>query len=422
MALGGNMRLVVLGAGMMGRAVVYDLARSPDLRRLLVVDKDLRRAREVARRYGSGVALVARADAAHPKALARLLRGFDVVVNCTHYGFNLSVMQAALEAKTHYVDLGGLFYTTRKQLRWHGKFCRAGLLAILCMGSAPGLTNLMARLAADPLDEVHAIRIYNGARPDSIGARETRPSTELLPVSFSLDTMLDELTLKPVIFAGGKWREQPVLSGEEAVDFPSPVGRQRVRFSLHSEALTLPMNYRKKGLRDCFFKINYDDEFVARVSFLAGLGLLGKEPVRVGSARVSPRAMLHSLVAKQPGRSGGPEEAGDMEALRVVVEGIRAGRRQRRVVEAVIHASPEQHLSAVARDTGFPAAVAARMIARNEITARGVFAPESRQLGMPVERFFEEMALRGISITMKVPGRAGPGVRRGSLTVGKTAG
>ena len=50
------MDFVVLGAGMMGRAVVYDLARAGDVRRLIVADFDLARAREVARKFGRGKA------------------------------------------------------------------------------------------------------------------------------------------------------------------------------------------------------------------------------------------------------------------------------------------------------------------------------------------------------------------------------
>jgi lysine 6-dehydrogenase len=107
------MDFVVLGAGMMGRAVVYDLARARDVRRLIVADFDLGRAREVARKFGRGKARAAFADVRETGKLARLLHGATAVVNCTQYNWNLEVMKAALAARVYYLDLGGLYHMSR---------------------------------------------------------------------------------------------------------------------------------------------------------------------------------------------------------------------------------------------------------------------------------------------------------------------
>jgi saccharopine dehydrogenase-like NADP-dependent oxidoreductase len=54
--------------------------------------------------------------------------------------------------------------------------------------------------------------------------------------------------------------------------------------------------------------------------------------------------------------------------------------------------STRPQLSAVARDTGFPAAVAAVMFCRGEIRGTGVEAPENV---VPPEPFFAELKKRG---------------------------
>ena len=70
-----------------------------------------------------------------------------MLVNSASYRINLDAMQACLDAGCHYIDLGGLYHVTGKQLELHDDFERAGLVAVLGIGSAPGKTNLMALAA-----------------------------------------------------------------------------------------------------------------------------------------------------------------------------------------------------------------------------------------------------------------------------------
>jgi saccharopine dehydrogenase (NAD+, L-lysine-forming) len=359
----------------MGRAVVYDLARAGQPVR--IVESDRAAALRIAQRYGRGCP-VARADAADPDALARALRGAGVVVNCAPYRLNLAVMDAALRARCHYVDLGGLFHTTRRQLRRHREFRRAGLLAVLGMGSAPGLTNVLARAAADPLRSVRSIRVYNG------GADFTRYASPL-PLAFSPATVLDEFTLSPMVFDRGRFRAVPPLSGEEAFRFE--LGTQRVHFSLHSEVATLPLTYRRRGIRDCAFKIAYDPEIVRRLRFLIDLGLTDPRP---GARGVAPRDVLLDALRRLP---PAPDFVNDRDSLAVVVDG--ADDRGPVSVRYDLTARPRRDppLSAVACDTGFPPAIVARLILAGRITERGVLPPEGC---VPAGELFAALARRGM--------------------------
>ena len=60
-------------------------------------------------------------------------------------------MHACLEAGCHYLDLGGLYHVTAKQLELSAQFEQRGLLALLGIGSAPGKTNLLAARAVREL-------------------------------------------------------------------------------------------------------------------------------------------------------------------------------------------------------------------------------------------------------------------------------
>jgi len=372
---------VLGGAGAMGRAVVFDLARSGQ--RVLLLEADLEAAGRIARRYAGRAALAAlveRADARDPAGLAQILRarGAAVLVNCAPYVLNLDVMEAALRARCHYLDLGGLFHTTRMQLVHDPEFRRHGLLAVLGMGSAPGIVNVLARAAADPLKRVRAIRIYNG------GADHTRYKA---PVAFGFApaTVLEEFTQPPVVFTKGRFKAERPLGGGEDVLFD--VGLQRVHLSLHSEVATLPLRYGPKGLRECFFKIAYDPVLIERLKLLIDLGLTDKRPTPRG---IAPRDVLLDCFKRLPPP---PEFVDDRDCLAVVALGEDA--RGPVTVRYDLTARPQRRppLSAVARDTGFPPAIVARMILDGTIRERGVLPPERC---VPVTPFLAALAERGM--------------------------
>ncbi len=367
---------VVGGAGAMGRAVVYDLARQHVAVRL--IETDGARARAVARRYGGGRAAVMEIAGGEASDLARAADGATVLVNCGPYGLNLAAMRAALAAGCHYVDLGGLFHTTRRQLELHAEFRRARLLAVLGMGSAPGTTNLLAAAAARTMTRVESVRVYNG------GADFT-PGRPALTFGFSPATLLDELSQRPMVFTGGRFRSRRPLSGGEDFDFE--LGRQRVRLTLHSEVATLPVSLAGKGIRECTFKIAYEPVLVERLSGLIEMGLADPRP---GPRGVAPRDMLLDVLRRLP---AGPEVVDDRDVLAVVVTGW--DRRGPLSVRYELTSFPQRRppLSAVARNTGFPPAIVARMLLDGAIRTRGVHPPETC---VPLRPFLRALADRGL--------------------------
>lgn len=357
----------------MGRAVVYRLAR--DGRSVLALDSDLAAARRIVRRYGGGRALAEPTDARDRGRLARQLARVGAIVSCAPYPLNLDVMGAALDARCHYVDLGGLFHMTRRQLRLDGAFRRAGLTAVLGMGSAPGITNLMAVAAARGLARVESIRIYNGADDHT---RYDAP----MAFGFAPATVIDEIVQPAVVFAGGRFRAVPPLALAEDHAFAGSA--QHVHATLHSEVATLPQAFRARGLRECAFFLAHDPVQLERLRLLIDLGLTDARP---GPRGVAPREVLLDAFRRLPPP---PDFIDDRDYLSVVVTGTRRGRRV--AVRAELTAVPQRRpaLSAVARDTGFPPAIVAGMILDGRIRTRGVRAPEEC---VPVRPFFDALAM-----------------------------
>lgn len=386
-------RIVILGgAGAMGRITTADLLRTARGRlEIVVADRDLSAVR------ASAVKTI-ETDVADPASLARAVRGAFAVIASLPYGFNETVMRAALEAGAHYVDLGGLFHGTRRQLLLQPDFKRAGRMAILGMGSAPGILNVMAAAAAERLSRVHEIHCMVGAR-DSTRYRFSPP----LGFGYSPDTLLDEFVMDSAVFRAGKFRMVPALDPHEriVVQFPAPVGRMAVDTTLHSEVATLPLSFADRGVREVTFRQSFEPETLERLQFVVRLGLAGVEPLSVAGHPVVPRRVLAALLARFPTAqpAGKPNR---YEVLRTLVTGVHQGRAA--TVVADCHAGPRAGWGIGPDiDTGAPPSIAVQLLASGEIPLRpGVWAAEQ---AVPYAPFFRELERRGMRVVLRRRGR-----------------
>ena len=389
------MKMVVTGgAGMMGCVAVQELARSEAVTELVIADRCLEAARQVAGIIASDKISVAEVDVRDHEALVRALRGADCCLNAAVYYLNLEVMGACLEAGVHYADLGGLFHTTRKQWLLDDQFKAIGRSAVLGAGSAPGLTNVQARYAADQLDTVEAVRLYDGMRP---------PAADAAAFAYSVSTILDELTLPPMVYRDGEFEPGRPLGEEEGYWFSPPLGLLPVHLSLHSEVATLPLTLKGKGVREVLFKINFwgmAPETVATLRTLADFGFASCTPVPAGETTVAPRDLLLSLLRAyvppitsflEPPNSRPPDWT---EEIVAEVKGRRYGR-------PVTYRLGTTTVSS-ALLTGTCASIAALWLAEGRI-APGVHPPETALDPLP---FFRELEGRGmptqVSVTQRV--------------------
>jgi lysine 6-dehydrogenase len=385
------MRIVVIGgAGAMGRIIVRDLSETapPDVD-LVVADRDAAAARRIVRGLPRRVRVV-ETDATVPALLARTLRRASAVINACHHDLNLSVMDAALAARVHYCDLGGLFHVTRLQLERDEDFRKAGLLALCGIGSAPGIVNVMARLGADAFARVDEIHVAVGTHDGAAHAGG------LLETSYSIQTVLDEASRPAALFTRGKLTFVEPLSGGAPVTFPRPVGLQYPARTLHSELATLPESFRDKGVREVSFRIAFPGGLLDRLRFVHALGLTSRTPLTVGAQTIVPRDVLLAMLAAAPKRNGaGPPD--EYEILRVVVRGRHGRRRIERVLDCHVPGMPAWGVG-VDIDTGAPPSIVTQMLLAGTIQARGVVPPER---AIPPRPFFRELRRRGMRIVQR---------------------
>jgi saccharopine dehydrogenase-like NADP-dependent oxidoreductase len=385
------MRIGTLGAGAIGSEILRNLLEISEADELLVVDADGRRAEACVRALGDRRLRAAAADANRIEETAECLRGCAVVVNAAQYYVNVEVMRACLRAGCHYLDLGGLFHMTRRQLELGRDFERTGLTAVLGIGAAPGITNVLARCGYDRLDEVLAARLSFAG--ESLG--ET-PKVDVFVPPYSIRTIMEEFTETSWQFLDGDLRELPPLSGAEEIDFPAPIGRRRCFHTLHSEPATIPEAFRNKGIREVTWKLSFTQSFEDRCRTLALVGLGSKEPLEVSGSQVVPLDFLAALVERTAAErlKGASLETHEIACMRAQVEGKRKGKPVEIVVDCIAR-TPPHGSSIAAYATALPPAVTARMLATGRIGRPGAWGPESV---IPPDLFCQELSRRGMRI------------------------
>ena len=375
------MRIGVLGGGAMGGVAARLIARHADAD-LVVLDSDEARAQAIVGASGRGES---RGVDVQSDGLREAIQDLEVVCACLPYRLNLPVMEAALEAGCHYADLGGLYHMTLRQLELDDRFREAGLTALVGIGSAPGITNLLARMGADRLDEVERVDLYNGSIDESGG----------FGVPYAPDTLLDEFTVPAMVFEDGELREVPPASGVVRYAFPEPLGELEAVFTLHSEIATLPQTI--EGVRHVRWRLALPPAVAAGFRLLVDLGLANEEPVEVDGSSVVPRELLLHLLRRLPAPSGPPR---DHEVTIVEVGGTKGGRPSLFTGIATFRPPPEG-VSAGAFGTALPIAVAARWLAAGKVDP-GVRPPET---ALPADAFLEDLVAEGIELSISVEER-----------------
>ena len=114
------MKLLVIGAGMMGSAAAFDMARSHGVEAVTLADADTERAQEAAKfitkahgKKGAPVRAIGM-DAADENATAALMRAHQGALSAVPYFFNVGLARAAIGAGCHFADLGGNNTVVRK--------------------------------------------------------------------------------------------------------------------------------------------------------------------------------------------------------------------------------------------------------------------------------------------------------------------
>lgn len=378
------MKIAVIGAGLMGRAAVYDLAQNDRITEIGVFDIDLELAKQVANKYGYGKAVAAALDASDEDAAVQALKGYDAAMSCVWYGFNTGLARAAIQARCHLVDLGGNNDAVRSQLEMNDQAEASDVIIVPDCGLAPGMVAVLTADGVARLDQVDSVRIRVGGLPQS-----PRPPLNYQLV-FSAEGLINEYWEPCLILERGQKKTANPMTGLELLEFDG-IGKLEA-FYTSGGTSTLPDTYEGKIDFLDYKTIRYPGHCQLFRPMLE-LGLASRQPLQVGGQKVEPRALFKAVLE----RSLSHDDL-DMVLVRLVVEGRKDDADKTIVYEIVDRQQSREGLTAMMRMTAFPASIVAQMAASGEINARGCKPQE--QVVNPTS-FIAKLKKRSINLVIK---------------------
>jgi len=379
------LKILVLGAGLMGRGAAYDLARNDAVDRVTPGDIDLSAAQKLAEEVG-GKAEARKVDARDKSQLRNVFAEVDAVISAVSYTVNLLHTEVAIETGTHMCDLGGNFRIVQRQLELSDRARDAGVTVIPDCGLAPGLTNVLVRAGVDELTSVESVKIR-------VGGLQQKPRPPLnYSLVFSVEGLINEYVEPCMVLRDGKITYEDPLVGFEQIEFPEPFGTLEA-FNTSGGTSTLPLTYEGK-VRSLDYKTIRYPGHGHKMWCLMKLGFMDSEEQDFDGVKIAPRKVLERLLERNL-----PPSDKDATLLRVIVEGWKGTESRKIEFEMIDYFDEATGLTSMMRTTSFPAAIAATMMVDGGISQRGVLPPER---AIPPDRFLSELRNRGVVIEKRM--------------------
>lgn len=384
------MKLLVIGAGMMGSSAAYDMARCARVESVTLADAEKSRAKQAAKRINKMVdgekVEPTGIDAASRRDAVKKMRGHDGTLSAVPYFYNLGLAEAAIEAKCHFADLGGNNTVVRKELALDKKAAKKGIGIAPDCGLSPGMASILGgELMRRVGGKADALKIYVGGLPQN-----PKPPFNYQLV-FSVEGLINEYAEPARILRNGKLITIEPLT--EIERFKIPDFAELEAFHTSGGTSTMPETY-GKNIGECFEKTLRYPGHVQMIRSLYDLGLFSSKKRKIGKVEISPRAVMSDLMVE---KFSGDEP--DVTVMRV--EAHRNG--QVAAFTMIDKYDPATKLTSMMRTTAWPASVVLQMMVTGEITKRGAVLQER---DVPAKQFLSEMSARGVNLIYTLDGAA----------------
>ena len=375
-------RFAVIGAGPLGTASAYDLARFGDADEVRILDLVIGRARQAAdkvnRALGRSVARPGIVNATEITGTSQVLEGLDGCLSAGPAALHPAVAEAAVRAGVNFADLGG---AAPEVIRLHEPAKARGVHLVPECGATPGLANIFVAYGLSRMDAPHTVRVRAGDLP------ERRDLPLGYQPHFSVETLATRYfgTVEQIV--RGERVHVPTLSGLEALDIP-PLGTLEA-FSVRGGCDTCPASYASRLTHFDFKTLRYPGHHRA-VSLLNHIGFLSSDPVDIDGHPIEPLRVFQAVM----GRLWDQPEAPDVFVLRVEVRGTHQGNPADFSVTIVERAEAASGFTATQRVTALGAGsiMAAQAAGRVRPGAR----PPER--AVDAEALVQDLRQRGLHI------------------------
>jgi saccharopine dehydrogenase-like NADP-dependent oxidoreductase len=389
------MKILLLGVGMQGKAVLQDLVSSNAVTRIIAADIDMEMLYDRIEAIGIGEKVkCVSLDATDSASINTLFAEHpDVVIDTLPPSFHNAVTLAAVEHNCHLVNAS---YATPEMEEISAEAERRGLAILPELGLDPGIDLVVLGNAVELLDEVHAIKSYGAGVPELCAADNPLK----YKVTWTLEGVLKAYRRTAYLIRDG----QVVKINDTDIFNPENM------HPLHIDGLGETQAYHNGDAAKYVELLGLDPANIkiagryamrwpghcALIKAMVDLHLLDPEPVMINGAAIDRRQFLAAAI--EPHILLGEKER-DITIVRVEVGGVKDGRERRLVYQMIDYRDLSTGLSAMSRTVGYPASIGAHMICDGTITNRGLLSPVR---DIPYAPFIEELKKRNIIVTREI--------------------
>ncbi len=367
-------KVLIIGAGGVGRVVVHKCAQNPEtFSEICLASRTIAKCEEIKQELSRPIH-VAQVDADNVPELVALIKEFEpqLVINVALPYQDLTIMDACLETGVDYLDTAN--YEPRDEAKfcykwqwdYQERFINAGLMALLGCGFDPGVTNIFCAYAQKHhFDEIHTIDIIDCNAGD-----------HGLPfaTNFNPEINIREVTAKGRYYEDGRWQETEALSVHESFDFPGGIGPKEIYLMYHEELESLAKNI--PGVKRLRFWMTFSENYLTHLRVLENVGMTRIDPVRYQGQEIIPLQFLKAVLPEPA--SLGPKTRGKT-CIGCLIEGMKDGRKKRYYVYNICDhqdAYQETNSQAISYTTGVPAMIGSMLMLEGKWHQPGVFNVE----------------------------------------------
>ncbi len=360
-------RVTVLGGGgAVGSIATKTLASSGVFSDITIADINMAAARKTVKEAKGANVSAAEFSAESQDSIRKAITGSAVVLNCVgpFYKYGPMILKTVIEAGINYVDVCDDFDATEALLAMDGQAKKAGVSALIGMGSSPGVANVLVRFCADSLlDQVESVDIYHAHGGEKIeGAAVVKHRIHSMKMGIPMFLNGQFTTVK--LF------EESGRALEEEIEFQN-VGTYRVYAYPHPETITLPQ-YLNGVKRVTNLGLVLPPAYAELIKGMVRLGVTDEEAIEVQGHKVIPLDFAVAFILAQRNRL--MKEAGitkPMGCLKIVVKGHKDSGKNTYIF------AMSSRGQGMGEGTGIPAAIGAMIMANGKIKEKGVLPPEA---------------------------------------------